>query len=78
MRLLHKLIKACLAPSGTILIANFLPFHLGTGWMDAVMDWQLIYRDQRQLAEYAREIGMEPRTWSDPTGCIAWCEMKEH
>jgi hypothetical protein len=75
MRLLHKLIKASLAPSGTILLANFLPFHLGTGWMDAVMDWQLIYRDERQLAEYARDIGMEPKTWRDPTGCIAWCEM---
>jgi extracellular factor (EF) 3-hydroxypalmitic acid methyl ester biosynthesis protein len=76
MRFLHRLMKACLAPSGTMLLANFVPFHVGTGWMDAVMDWQLIYRDEAQLAAYARETGLSSRTWTDPTGCIAWCEMK--
>ena len=75
MRLLHKLMNACLAPGGTILLANFLPFHIGTGWMDGVMDWHLIYRDEAELASYAREIGLSPKTWTDPTGCIAWCEM---
>jgi extracellular factor (EF) 3-hydroxypalmitic acid methyl ester biosynthesis protein len=77
MRFLHKLMKACLVPGGTILLANFLPYHIGTGWMDAVMDWQLIYRDEAELASYAREIGLDSKTWTDPTGCIAWCEMKE-
>jgi extracellular factor (EF) 3-hydroxypalmitic acid methyl ester biosynthesis protein len=77
MRFLHKLMKACLAPGGTILLANFLPYHIGTGWMDAVMDWQLIYRDEEELATYASEIGLNGKTWTDPTGCIAWCEMKE-
>jgi extracellular factor (EF) 3-hydroxypalmitic acid methyl ester biosynthesis protein len=77
MRFLHKLMKACLAPSGTILLANFLPYHIGTGWMDAVMDWQLIYRDEAELAAFAREIGLSSKTWTDPTGCIAWCEMKD-
>ena len=45
--------------------------------MDAVMDWQLIYRDEAELASYAREIQISFETWTDPTGCIAWCEMKD-
>lgn len=77
MRLLHKMMKACLIPGGTLLLANFLPFHLGTGWMDAVMDWQLIYRDEEELEGYAREIGMMPRTWRDATNSIVWCEMAD-
>jgi hypothetical protein len=60
-----------------LLLANFLPFHLGTGWMDAVMDWHLIYRDEAELEGYAREIGMAPKTWRDATNSIAWCEMVE-
>jgi extracellular factor (EF) 3-hydroxypalmitic acid methyl ester biosynthesis protein len=75
MRLLHKMMKSCLAPEGTILLANFRPFHLSAGWMDAVMEWQLIYRSEEELAGFAREIGMTHKTWADPTGCIAWCEM---
>jgi extracellular factor (EF) 3-hydroxypalmitic acid methyl ester biosynthesis protein len=75
MRLLHKLMKACLAPDGSLLLANFVPNHLATGWMDAVMDWHLIYRDEAELAGYAHEISLTPRTWRDPTGCVAWCEM---
>jgi extracellular factor (EF) 3-hydroxypalmitic acid methyl ester biosynthesis protein len=75
MRLLHKMMRACLAPGGTMLLANFRPFHLSTGWMDAVMEWQLIYRSEEELASFAREIGLTPKTWADPTGCIAWCEM---
>lgn len=76
MRLLHRMIAACLAPDGRVLLANFVPNHLATGWMDAVMDWQLIYRDEQELEGYAREIDMTPRTWRDPTGSIAWCEMR--
>ena len=76
MRMLHRLAKACLTPGGTLLLANFLPAHLGTGWMDAVMDWHLIYRDEAQLESFATEAGFTPRTWRDPTSSVAWCEMK--
>ena len=75
MQLLHKLMKSCLAPQGTMLLANFVPGHLGAGWMDAVMDWHLIYREEAELEQYAAEIGMTPRTWRDPTGSVVWCEM---
>lgn len=75
MVLLNKM-KACLAPDGTALLANFVPNHLGIGWMDAVMDWKLIYRDEEELARLAKASGLSPRCWRDMTGSIAWCEMQ--
>ncbi len=77
MALLHKLMKACLAPGGTILLANFLPGHLAIGWMDACMDWNLIYRDEANLEAHAAAIGMKTRTFRDPTAAIVWSEMTE-
>jgi hypothetical protein len=75
MILLHMLMKGCLSPGGRIVLANFLPAHLGIGWMDAVMDWQLIYRDEAELESYAAHVGMTPRCWRDTSGSIVWCEM---
>lgn len=75
MSLLHQLMHRCLNPGGSILIANFLPDHMAAGWLDAVMDWQLIYRSETELHGFAAEIEMESRTWRDSTQSIAWCEM---
>lgn len=75
MSLLHRLMKDCLAPGGEIMLANFLPGHLAIGWMDAVMDWHLIYREEAELHRHAAEIGMSARTFRDPTDTIAFCEM---
>jgi len=75
MTLLHKMVHAVLAPGGRFILANFVPHHLATGWMDAVMDWHLIYREPAELAGFAAAAGFSARTWLDPTGSIAWCEM---
>jgi extracellular factor (EF) 3-hydroxypalmitic acid methyl ester biosynthesis protein len=75
MRLLHKLMRACLAPGGQIFLANFVPDHLARGWMDAVMDWHLIYRTEDELRAHACAIDLEPQTWLDPSRSIAFCEM---
>ena len=75
MRLLHALMVKCLNPGGTILVANFIRGHIASGWMDAVMDWHLIYRSETELRRFAQESGMQSRTWLDSTGSIAWCEM---
>lgn len=77
MELLHRLMKDCLTPGGTILLANFVPEHIATGWMDAVMDWHLVYRTEQDLGAFAEQIGMDWRTWRDPTGSIAFCEMQD-
>lgn len=77
MSLLHKLMKSCLAPGGQIMVANFLPDHFAVGWMDAVMDWQLIYRDEADMERHATEIGMNARTFRDRSGSIVFCEMTD-
>lgn len=73
--LLCKLMKGCLLPDGEIMAANFLPNHLAIGMMDAVMDWQLVYRDEADLARHAEAVGLSIRTFRDPLDCIAFCEM---
>ena len=78
MSLLYRLMKACLAPGGEIMLANFLPGHLAIGWMDAVMDWHLIYRDEADLHRHAAEIGMTARTFRDATDSIVFCEMVDN
>ena len=45
-----------LAPGGQLLLANFHPANLGTGYMEAFMDWWLIYRSEDQMRELAQEI----------------------
>ncbi|MCW1401885.1 hypothetical protein OKA06_05920 [Novosphingobium sp. MW5] len=76
MSLLHRMVKSVLAPEGRFILANFMPNHLAIGWMDAVMDWQLIYREPAELARFADAAGFSPKTWIDRTGAIAWCEME--
>lgn len=75
MALLHRMCKAVLAPGGEFILANFVPSHLAVGWMDAVMEWQLIYREREELAAFAAAEGLVSKTWLDPTGSIAWSKM---
>lgn len=72
---LHRLMKSCLTPGGEIMVANFVPDHLALGWMDAVMDWNLVYRTEVDMERYARSIGLVARTSRDPTDTIVFSEM---
>jgi SAM-dependent methyltransferase len=75
MALLHRMVKTVLAPGGEFILANFVPNHLAIGWMDAIMDWHLIYREPKELATFAANEGMVAQTWLDSTGSIAWSKM---
>lgn len=44
------------APGGQLLLANFHPDNKGTGYMEAFMDWWLIYRDEAQMLDLTSEI----------------------
>jgi SAM-dependent methyltransferase len=48
-----------LNPGGRLLIANYLPDTPSIGYMEAVMDWWLIYRDKEQMQELVRQIPQE-------------------
>lgn len=75
MALLHRMVKGVLSPEGEFILANFVPDHLAIGWMDAVMEWQLIYREPEDLARFAAAEGFNAKTWLDQTGAIAWSQM---
>lgn len=45
-----------LRPGGTLIVGNFLPDVRDIGFMETYMDWQLIYRDRRQMLELTAEI----------------------
>jgi extracellular factor (EF) 3-hydroxypalmitic acid methyl ester biosynthesis protein len=77
MALLHRLMKDVMAPGGSILLANFLTAHFSAGWMEAVMDWPLIYRDEVDLADFARAVDLVPQTWRDQTNSVVWCRMAQ-
>ncbi|MFB5265358.1 class I SAM-dependent methyltransferase [Paenibacillus enshidis] len=48
-----------LNPGGRLLIANYLPDTPSIGYMEAVMDWWLIYRDKEQMQELTQQIPQE-------------------
>ena len=44
-----------LKPGGKVWIANFAPDIADVGFMEAIMDWWLIYRDAASLRAMAEE-----------------------
>ncbi|HEX3872067.1 MAG TPA: class I SAM-dependent methyltransferase [Pirellulales bacterium] len=45
-----------LRPDGTLLVANFLPGVRDIGYMETFMDWRLIYRSRREMADLTMDI----------------------
>jgi extracellular factor (EF) 3-hydroxypalmitic acid methyl ester biosynthesis protein len=43
-------------PGGRLLVANFLPNIFDLGYMEGVMDWELIYRDDAEMRTLVGEI----------------------
>jgi hypothetical protein len=45
-----------LRPGGTLFIANFAPELIDIGYMEALMDWVLIYRNEAQIDRLAASV----------------------
>lgn len=68
-----------LNPGGKLMIANVLPDIPDAGYMEAIMDWWLVYRTPEQLESVADSIPpneiASKRTFSDPLGNIVFLEI---
>jgi hypothetical protein len=53
---LTKALFHLLAPAGLLMFANFTPRTLEAGYMEACMDWRLVYRDERQMEALLRGV----------------------
>jgi SAM-dependent methyltransferase len=53
---LLRAMYAMLRPGGRLLVANFTPDSRGRGYMEAVMDWWLVYRDEAQMEDLAGAV----------------------
>jgi extracellular factor (EF) 3-hydroxypalmitic acid methyl ester biosynthesis protein len=68
-----------LRPGGRLMIANFLPIPM-RGYMEAFMDWWLVYRTPTDLARLTmdledREVGASA-VMTDSTDAIAWLDVR--
>ena len=53
---LTKAMFSALRAGGTLLVANFAPELRDIGYMEAIMDWNLIYRTEIEVARFVSEI----------------------
>ena len=79
-RLLQIMVDA-LNPGGKVLVANFVPNVPDVGYMEAFMDWWLIYRDMDQVTQLFSALPAEVRgsleTFFDPDFNIAFAVMEK-
>lgn len=68
-----------LAPGGTFLTANFLPDIHDVGFMEAAMDWWLIYRDEKSMLALLKGIPESEiasvKQYRDPDDNITFLEI---
>ena len=69
-----KLAAKIMAPGGKLVLANFHD-HRWSAYMEAAMDWHLVYRTEADMAQNAKDAGLNHRIFRDATGYIIYCEM---
>lgn len=67
-----------LAPGGLLSLANFAPEAEGRGYLEFVMDWRLIYRDERDLGDLVQRAvpDADYRTFRDSEGGVVYVEIR--
>jgi hypothetical protein len=73
-----RMLKAC-AAGGSVLVPNFLPEVADRGYMESVMDWQLIYRAEKDMhaivAGLPEAAGCTVDCYDDPYGAVTYLRI---
>ena len=76
-RRLISLAADWLAPGGLLSVTNVSPENPSRYGMEHMLDWNLVYRDARQMRNLVPDHWSEPsKVFSDPTGVNLWVEMR--
>ncbi|MEY4980621.1 MAG: hypothetical protein RLZZ352_2891 [Pseudomonadota bacterium] len=77
--LLTQRLYEALAPGGTLLIANFMPGLPELGYMEGLMDWWLVYRDDQQMRKLTASLPASAqaslRQYHDPEHHISFLTL---
>lgn len=77
---LTRRLFALLKPGGRLVVANFLPGLHEQGYMEAFMDWWLIYRTEAAIRAFAGEISENDirasHYFQDETACVGYLELE--
>jgi hypothetical protein len=69
-----------LGPRGRLLVANFATTLRDAAFMDAFMDWPLIYRTEKEVEHFADEVAPEHiamrRLYRDAPGNVIYLELR--
>jgi hypothetical protein len=83
-RMVARLIRLMferLRSGGTLWVANFMPCTPDRGYMEAVMDWRLVYRTPNQLASLDSEVDgaevISKRLFMEGEGNIVFLELQK-
>jgi extracellular factor (EF) 3-hydroxypalmitic acid methyl ester biosynthesis protein len=78
LRAMFDLVK----PGGRVWIANFLPDIADVGFMEAVMDWWLVYRTPEQMRAFAAGLPPEQvcgvRAFTETEDNVVFLEVQKH
>lgn len=77
---LTAVLFASLAPGGRLLLANFCPDAGDLSYMESMMDWTLLYRDEEDMARIAAALPAgevaASRIFRDPLGNVVYLEVE--
>lgn len=79
-RRLTRVLFDALKPGGRLVIANFLPME-DSAFMEAFLEWNLIYRTPAEILDMAGGIGSRPVSDTnyagEPTGTVGFLELSK-
>ena len=74
--LLTNTLKGALKPKGRLLIGNFARGSYGRGYLDWVMDWHLLYRDEAELLALMGDMSnFRVKSFIDPHDNVLYAEL---